>query len=226
MFKEGSALVRGLNLLTEIFIINILTEIGLIPLAVLLLIVTRILPVTAFTCIIAMMSVFSGIFYTAMHYCIIKIIKAEEGYTFSAFIKACKINFKQSLIMGIEFISAFMILFADACIMKAHNYAILSLICYAFMLPLYFCFLYAFPLQARFYNPIKTTVKNALLLSFLNFPKTLLMLLLHILCSILLHYFHLLSFPLLVIFGIAFIAYIRAHIYIGVITDQENKLIK
>ena len=36
-------------------------------------------------------------------------------------------------------------------------------------------FLYVFPLQSRFYNTIRSTVQNAVLLSIANFPKTICM---------------------------------------------------
>ena len=82
--------------------------------------------------------------------------------------------------------------------------------------------IYIFPLQAQFENPIKQTVKNALIISMKHMPWTLLLLLILIGGGIGIYLF----FALAMFFGfglIAFVcAYIFNHIFIRYIPEDKR----
>lgn len=117
---------------------------------------------------------------TALYYVTFKMIKGEEGYIARDFFRSFKENFKQSTIMWLIFLVLYVVLGLDLLVLLRMNSAFAHAGIVLVMIPgflVLFTGLYAFPLLSRFENPTKTTIKNALLLSIANIPKTLLMLL-------------------------------------------------
>ena len=85
---------------------------------------------------------------------------------------------------------------------------ILMAVCCLFI----FTVLWVFPVQAKFINTLKGTLKNAFALSIIQLPKTLLMLVLYILPYLIL-YFTMRLFPLVLLFGISAPIYVGAMLY-------------
>lgn len=111
---------------------------------------------------------------TALYYTAMKSIKLEEGYIAKRFFKSFKENFKQStiiwlILMVIGAVFAFDMYFAIVNGKKALILIFTIMTCIYF-----FVFFYVFPIQARFTNTVKTTLKNALLLAVKNMPWTIL----------------------------------------------------
>ena len=72
--------------------------------------------------------------------------------------------------------------------------------------------LYVFPLQARFANPIRMTIRNAFMASLSQFPRTLLMILLLFLGPAMILISGRLA-PIVFFFGISVHAYLSAKLY-------------
>ena len=83
--------------------------------------------------------------------------------------------------------------------------------------------LYAFALQARYENPILTTLKNAASLSVAYFPRTLGLLVFPVgLWLVCLNYFQI-ALPVLLMFGLSLPAYIGALLFDGVFKTLEHE---
>lgn len=116
---------------------------------------------------------------TALYSITLKMVKGEEAYAAKGFFIAFKNNFKQSTIVWIFVLLLIFLLGADFYIigylsesMAKIMYILLtgvSIVCLMVVL-------YLFPYIARFYNKTLECVKNALYISILNFPYTLLLL--------------------------------------------------
>ena len=98
---------------------------------------------------------------------------------------------------------------------------VMSVLCYVIMALVYLAFLYAFPLQARFVNSVRATLKNSLLMAILSFPRTLLMAAVQIVVVVLLYFFSVQIMPFMILFGISAPAYLCAHIYSPVLKRFE-----
>ncbi len=217
IFDQESKFVRGLNLFTDLFIVNILTEIGLSPFFAALLILSGSIKAEPLVTAFSLLGIFAGVPYTALHYCVSRLARGEEGYAFKSFFKACKENFKQSLIIGAVFFLIFGVLILDIGILKANGFIIPAVVCFFALLLAYMAFLYAFALQARYYNPIKQTLKNSILHAILHFPRTVGMMLVHLAVALLLYFFSAYAFFFMIVVGFALIAYVRALIYVKVL---------
>ena len=101
-------------------------------------------------------------------------------------------------------------------------FMVLQVICGAMLLLLFFLLLYAFPLQARFINPLKATVKNALLLSVYAFPRTIVQAALFLMFPALYYVLGFDVFPVLLLFGFSVPVYLRAKLYVPVFSRFED----
>ena len=231
IFAYDSKLVHILNRLTDLMLLNILTIIGMIPLFCLVMIFAGLLAVTPVSVFIAALSVFSGTALTALHYCLLKIVRGEDAYTFRSFFKACKVNFKQGSVIGTLFLLVYGVLLADVRIFRLMQESategiltstnIMNIICFAAMIFVFMDFLYAFPLQARFQNTIRATLKNAFLMAILSFPRTVLMAAVQIAVYVLAYYFSVQIMPFMILFGISAPAYLCTMIYSPVLKRFE-----
>lgn len=151
IFDMDSPLFRGLSKLADIMILNVIFLICCIPIVTI------------------------GASVTAMSYVTLKMKDGEEGYIFRTFFRSFKQNFKQATIIWLIllFLSVFMVLdFVIIGRMEGTMAAAMKVLVSMGGMILLMVFIYVFPLQARFYNSIKVTIQNAILLSVANFPKT------------------------------------------------------
>ncbi|MDR2547424.1 MAG: DUF624 domain-containing protein [Lachnospiraceae bacterium] len=151
----------------------------------------------------------------AMHYVLLKMVRGEEGYLLKPFMKSFKYNFKKAMIAWV-IILVFIIIFAvDLQIINNSGLefaywlrvALLAVGVIATMV-----LLYVFPLLARFENTVRATFKNALYISILHLPKTILMFIVCV-APILIVVFNLGLLPLLILLGISGPGYICALLY-------------
>lgn len=191
LFDLESPLIQGLNKIADLMWLNILTVLCCIPV------------ITA------------GASLTAAHYVALKMRRNEEGYISREFFKAFKTNFKQSTLIWLIILLLAGIFAADFYIIKEGGIVfsnvlrvILMAVCCLFI----FTVLWVFPVQAKFINTLKGTLKNAFALSIIQLPKTLLMLVLYILPYLIL-YFTMRLFPLVLLFGISAPIYVSAMLY-------------
>lgn len=203
LFDLDSPLMRFLNRMTDILWLNILTMLCCIPI---------------FT---------AGASLTAMHYMSLKMVRNEECYITRGFFKSFKENFKQATIIWLLFLLVGGILVGDFYIMhnagtefpKPFKIAVIVV----FMLVLC-CVTFVFPVLAKFSNTIRATLKNAFYMSILQFPKTILMMLMQIVLPVVLFAFVPYAAPFVFLFGLAFPAYLSAKLYDGFFKGFEDKI--
>ena len=120
-----------------------------------------------------------GAAWTALYYVTLKMIRNEESYIVRSYFKSFKENFKQSTIMWLIALVLLVLLFFDYRIVNVMDGTIrqamlIGLTVVALFLAMILTYL--FPLQSKFYNTIKNTTKNALLMSIRHLPQTVIML--------------------------------------------------
>lgn len=198
-FDLDSPVMRFLNRLADLLILNILMIICCIPV------------ITA------------GAAFTAMHYVILKMVRGEEGYLIKGFFKSFARNFKQATLIWLMMLLVIAVYVGDSLIFsysgitfpKPLVIAVVAVGAILFMIPVY-----VFPLLARFDNTIRNTIKNAALLAFANLPKTLLMALFYVLPFII-GYFSTYSYIFIFMFGISLPAYGAAWLYSNIFKKFE-----
>lgn len=115
-----------------------------------------------------------GMTMTAMYKVALRRVRGESRYAAREYFQACREEWKQSTKLWLFFLVTGGILLFDVLygknLWKMLNVAI-------GVLAVLWCFTvtYAFPLQARFQNSTKNTLKNALFLAFRNLPATFIM---------------------------------------------------
>ena len=192
LFNMDSPIMRFLSRVCDIMILNILCIVFCIPI------------ITA------------GASVTAMYTVTLKMVRGEESYIFKGFLKAFKENFKQSTIIWLILLVIGALLafdFRAANMLPAALQNVFRVLVGAFITFYILLFSYIFPYIARFENGIKDTIKNSVLISILNLPRTLLIVLLPIglvvftfLTKTTLAYGSLLWF----LMGVSFVAYVNS----------------
>lgn len=166
-----------------------------------------------------------GASLTAMNYVALKIVRNEEGYISRSFFKSFKENFKQSTIVWLVLLFLIIVLAGDFYIMNnsniEFNIVVQALISVSAVF-LVFTALYVFPVMARFRNTIKGTVKNAFLMSIMQLPKTILMIVAYAIPVILfLSVYQVI--PIVLLFGLAAPAWVSAKLNNKLFKKLEDK---
>lgn len=194
-----SPLMRVLNRVGDLLILNILMIICCIPVITI------------------------GAAYTGMHYVLLKMVRDREGYLVRGFFKSFVQNFKQATLIWILMLLVIAVYVGDILIFnysgmefpKAVVVAVLAVAIILLMMAVY-----VFPLQSRFENTIRNTLRNALILAFANLPKTLLMMVLYAL-PLVICYFSTYAMLFVFLFGISAPAYGAAWLYSGIFKKLE-----
>ncbi len=118
---------------------------------------------------------------TAMCAVMVKLVRGESYGVLRDFWQSFKSNFGQATAIWGIFVGMFVILGTDVffCLWVVKNAELKGILLGVFVLLAIIVagmLLYVFPLQACFYNKVKTTVKNSVMFSLANLWKTLLML--------------------------------------------------
>lgn len=117
---------------------------------------------------------------TAMYRVTIQLHRGEGSGIFKEFFRSFSLNFKQSTILWLIMLLILAILTADILILlPVHSVFLLALPAIGILLWL-FVNVYLFPLVSQFYNSNKQMVKNALILSLRNLPRSLLTIILQV----------------------------------------------
>lgn len=128
-----------------------------------------------------------GASLTALYTCMLRLVEDEDrddGLIFRTFWYAFRDNFRQATLLwliclgGIAFLSAYYWIVHSLAASFSRVYQITF---YMLVLLFFFGFLYLFPLQARYRNKVRHTIRNAWLLSVAALPWTVLALLVPIL---------------------------------------------
>ena len=202
-FDLDSPVMRFLNRVADIVWLNILTIICCIPV------------ITA------------GASLTALHYVALRMTRNEEGYITKDFFKSFKENFLQATVIWMVMLVLTAGLAADFYIMAFSSVEIgpvAQILVFAAAFLLLFGGIYIFPFQARFENTIRNTVKNAYITSVMNFPKTMLILIMYgvFLAAYSLFFFYLV--PLLIFCGISLPVFLACTFYTSIFKKLEEQI--
>ncbi|MGC6177716.1 YesL family protein [Lacrimispora sp. 38-1] len=115
---------------------------------------------------------------TAVYYVTLKLARDDDGYTIRSFFKSFKENFKQSTIIWLIILLAGAILGVDLYFFArlfngSSTVKTVMLTVFLAMALIYAAIvMYIFPLQSRFYNPVKRTFFNAFFMSIRHLFRT------------------------------------------------------
>lgn len=201
IFSLDSPLMRVMSKIADLFILNLLVIITCIPIVTI------------------------GASLTAMHYVLIKMSRNEGTYVTEMFFRSFKDNFKQATALwGINLgvialcaIDVYLFFFTSNSMPPLVLVAVIAVSILLFMTCMYF-----YPLQARFINPVKKTVRNAFFVMILNFPRSLIMVVLYLIPFALLFVAFFLI-PMVILFGISVPGYGSALLYKKVFMKLEPK---
>ena len=202
LFDLDSPVMRFLNRVADLIILNILMIICCIPVITV------------------------GAACTAMHYVLLKMVRDEEGYLIRGFFKSFVQNFKQATLIWIFMLLALVVFVGDWLIFRASGDTFpkaLVIGVAAVGIIVLMVAIYVFPLLARFDNSIRNTVLNAALLAIGNLPKTLLMMVIYA-GPLVIAYFSAYSYMFIFMFGISLPAYGAAWLYSGIFKKLEPEV--
>lgn len=179
----------------------------------------------------------AGASITAMYYVTLKMVRNEESYIIRSFFKSFKENFKQATAINIIMLIVGAVLYLDMNVVKSMPGSmskILQIIFMVFVLIYAIVFIYVYPILARFYNSVKNTLKNALLMAIRHLPYTLCMLVIGI-CPVgllFINSFRVQStlFILFLIMGFGLIAYCNSFFLVKIFDNympkEENEIVE
>ena len=200
LFGLDSPVMAFLSRLADLIWLNLLTLICCIPV------------VTA------------GAAFTALHYVCIKMVRDEDGYLTKSYFKSFKQNFLQATGMWLLFLLAALIMAVDFFFvfrMEGDFVFALQVALSAVSLFLICSLLYWLPLLSRFENTILHTIKNAFLVSILNFPRTIAILVIY---GAFFFFYWMLSvriLPLILLMGISLPVYLASYLFSAVFKKLE-----
>ena len=225
IFGFDSPLVRVLNRITDLVVLNILTLVLCLP----------VLSAGAALC--------------ALHGVCMQMARDEEGQIVPGFFRFLKRDFKQATAVWLLFLCACALLVADAVIFRRMGaslfdvqagapsgapaggtpnvqtgmlFRVLTMVILAVLFVLWMIFQYAFPLTARYDNRLRDTLRNALLTSVIAFPRTVLMLLIDAFVFFwIVSPFAFYALPFLLLIGVSGPAYLKAMLYRPVLERLE-----
>ena len=117
---------------------------------------------------------------TALHYVTLKMAENEEGYIVRGFFKSFRQNFRQATVIWVILLLLGCLLTTDLVILKNSTgmiFTVIRVLIMASFVVYLMELLYVFPTLAKFDNSVRATMKNALFMAILDFPRTVFMLL-------------------------------------------------
>lgn len=199
LFNIDSPLMAALSKAADLMLLNFIAFIACIPIITI------------------------GASLTALNYVLLKMVRKEDGYLFRSFFKSFKENFKQATICWLIVLIFICVFVYDLFIINnggiknadLFRIALLAVGILAMMM-----IVYIFPLLARFENTVRGTLKNALFMSILSLPKTILMM---AACAlpVILFLVSINLLPIIFLFGLSGPAYICAMLYSGTFKKFE-----
>jgi len=199
-FDLDSPMMRFLNKVADIVILNLLTLICCIPIVTI------------------------GASFTALHYVALKVARNEEGYIIRSFFKSFKQNFKQATVIWLIFLGVLGVVFVDFWILKDMMdtiYLVLKGALLVVTAVTLFTLTFAFPVLAKFDNTIGRTIKNAFFISVLQLPRTLVIIVVNVLPFVMLYSVK--TAPLVLLFGFSVPALLAAYLYDKFFRKLEGK---
>ena len=163
-FNLDSPLMQALNKVADLMWLNILTLICCIPVITV------------------------GPALTALHYMALKMVRNEECYIARDYFKSFKLNLRQGIVIWLIELVIVSLLIGDFLILQNSEVAFgepMRVILMVVAVLVLFLFTFVYPVLAKFDNTVMRTLKNALFIGILQFPKTILMMILSLIPAVL-----------------------------------------
>lgn len=196
-----SPLMRGMSKVADLMILNLLVILTCVPVITI------------------------GASLSAMHYVLIKLNRNEGTSVFKMYFKSFKENLLQGTVLwlinlvGLLFFSydVYIFFFAPNTLPPVALIFVIAVGILFVMTSMYF-----YPLQARFVNPVGVTLRNAFFIMVINFPKSILMIIIYCL-PVILMMLESLFIPMALLFGITVPGYMAVKLYSKVFAKIEPK---
>ncbi len=202
-FNLDSPVMQALGKMADLMWLNLLTLICCIPI------------VTA------------GASLTAMNYMALKIVRNEECYITRGFFKSFRDNLKQATLIWLLIVFVVAVLVGDFVIIRYSGLSFpkfLQIVIIAVGLLFAFMVTFVFPVLAKFDNTVRRTIKNAFLMSIMQFPKTILMIILYVIPPIVFVYVPQ-AIPVVFLFGLSLPAWLSAKLYNKFFQRLEDQIL-
>lgn len=202
IFNLDSPFMQTMNKVADLMWVNILT----------------------FICCFPIVTV--GASMTALHYMALKIARDEECYITKEYFKSFKQNFKQATIIWLIQLAIVLLLVGDFYIMEKSGLEFSSkmqILLLMVAIIVLFTSMFIYPVLAKFDNTILQTIKNAFFIGVLQFPKTILMMVLAVAPFVLLIFFEQLT-PIVFLFCFSAPAWVAAKLYSKFFEKLENQI--
>lgn len=203
LFNLDSPLMQGLSKMADLMWLNVLTLLCCLP------VVTM------------------GASLTAMNYVALKIVRDEECYISKSFFKSFKENFRQATIIWLMILVAALILAGDYFILRNSEMkygGVIQVLIFAVTILLICTTMFVFPILAKFDNGVIRTIKNAFVISIMQFPKTVLMVILYAI-PLIIFFFIVSLMPIALMFGLAIPAWCSAKMYNKFFKKLEDQIL-
>lgn len=197
-----SPFMQGLNKISDLVIINLLTVLFCIPIITI------------------------GPAMTAMHYQVLKLVRDEECYVVKGYFKSFKENFKQATAIWLILLAAILFLISDFYFIYTTDmqpkmlYESAVVAVFVFVI---FTLTFVFPIQAKFVNTVGKTLRNALVLSVAKIPMTIVMVVVHVIPFLLVWILPVLL-PMVLVFCFTAPAYLDAKMYSKFFRKMEDRI--
>ena len=202
LFSLNSPVIVFLTKVGELMILNVLTILLCLPL------------VTA------------GAALTALYYTTIRMVRDEETYIFKGYMKSFRENLKQSVIIWLIVLAVGCLLYYDFFVLVQFPVSALRTAGLVILTLVTVCFtamaVYVFPVLSRFENTVKNTMKNAFLMGIFNLPRTILVVLIH-LVPITMVLLTLQAMPVIFLFGFSGVAFLSSYSFSVIFKRYEPK---
>ncbi len=202
LFDLESPLMQALGKMADLMWLNLLT----------------------FVCCIPIITI--GPALTAMHYMALKMARNEECYITRGYFKSFRQNFRQAILIWLILLFVILVIIGDFYIMRSSGisfHIVLQVVITVVAVLVLFTGTFVFPVLAKFDNTIWRTFKNAFLMSIMQFPKTILMIILSVL-PVVLFFISMRLTPVVFLFGMSVPAWLSAKLYNKFFKKLEDQI--
>jgi len=172
--------------------------------------------VIAAVCCLPVITVGASI--TAVYYTVLKMVRRKEGSVYRFYFKAFKENFWKATALWLIVAVVGTVLYADYTLLMSRDMAYESVLWIGLVVMTILAVMvvtYVFPMQAQFENTVFGTIKNSFILSIMNLPRTILILLVK-LCPVLVAFIYPEIMYLLIFLCLAGIPYMEMELFVKI----------
>ena len=170
---------------------------------------------------------------TAVYYVTLKMVRDEDDSTVRSFFHSFKDNFKQATAIWAIFLAVGLILAFDIWFFVTGQAPVpgiagnlMTAISGGMAILYLFTYIYVFPIQARFYNPVKYTIRNAFIMSIRHLFQTVGIVCMDILIVIgaIASLFYMPQiFALFILFGMPLMAFANSYLFVPIFKRYSPK---